>query len=99
MLTDCRRILLLWEFSRVPLKFIDQQLKEQGHLYHTYLAIEKAERTFDDNNPPYTKLRASRKHRSPIEDMGHGQSRLLTELLAAKKKRAEELGKLFHHNG
>ena len=90
-------MLLLWEFSRVPLKFIDQQLKQRGHLYHAYLAVELAERTFDEANPPYTKLKTSRKPRSLVDEMGHGQSRLVAELLAAKKKRAEELGKLQPH--
>ncbi|MCJ1394416.1 hypothetical protein MMC18_007294 [Xylographa bjoerkii] len=96
------RLLLLWEFASVPLTFIDLQLKTCGNLYPAYLAIELAERTYDQVPLPlYKKLQKSRKIKaterdfmSSTEPPGYGSEALRKELEAAKRKREKEADKL-----
>ncbi|MCJ1435209.1 hypothetical protein MMC27_004581 [Xylographa pallens] len=96
------RLLLLWEFASVPLTFIDLQLKSCGNLYPAYLAIEHAERTYDQAPLPlYRKLQKSRKIKaterdfiSSTETTGYGTETLRKELQAAKRKREKEADKL-----
>ncbi|MCJ1397728.1 hypothetical protein MMC11_000924 [Xylographa trunciseda] len=96
------RLLLLWEFASVPLTFIDLQLKMCGNLYPAYLAIELAERTYDQTPLPlYRKLQKSRKIKSTEKDFissteppGSGMEPLRKELQAAKRKRKKEAGQL-----
>ncbi|MCJ1476761.1 hypothetical protein MMC13_005430 [Lambiella insularis] len=94
------RILLLWEFDTVPLTFIDLQLKLCGTLYTSYLAIELAQRNYDQTLlPPYKKLVKSRRSKPVYNDFmlttdatGYGTVELQKELLAAKRKREREMG-------
>ncbi|MCJ1384544.1 hypothetical protein MMC17_007661 [Xylographa soralifera] len=96
------RLLLLWEFASVPLTFIDLQLKTCGNLYPAYLAIELAERTYDQAPLPlYRKLQKSRKIKATERDFmsfteptGYGTEALRNELQAAKRKREKEADKL-----
>ncbi|MCJ1282927.1 hypothetical protein MMC26_002253 [Xylographa opegraphella] len=96
------RLLLLWEFASVPLTFIDLQLKTCGNLYPAYLAIEYADRTYDQAPlPPYRKLQKLRKIKhterdfmSSTEPTGYSTEALRKELQAAKRKRQKEADKL-----
>ena len=99
-------MLLIDEFSTIPFKYIDQQLKERGNIYATYLALELTERTFHQiEAPPYKPLSKRRKIRpllpeamNPdsrpmvpgIEVTDHGSEQLKKELLAAKRTRERQ---------
>ena len=97
------RHILLCEFVKVPLKFIDLQLKESGNLYPAYRTIEGIERTYDEIAiPPYQRLAKPRKSRSnmpEIESLGYGLPELQKELLAARKRREKEEGKVHATQG
>ena len=74
--------MLLWEFTGVPLKFINQQLKTHDNLYATYLAIELAERTLNDTaTPTYAKLKFPRKKPTLFP----GPAELEREMRAARR--------------
>ena len=83
----------------MPLKFIDQQLKQHGNLYPAYLAIHQAEQAYDSNNArPYQRLSKPRKP-TPASDMSgatpmrDGMEAFTKELLAARGKREKNEGK------
>lgn len=93
------------EFSRIPRTFIDSKFRESRRLYTAYLALEQAERTYNqDKNPPYQQLKSKRmgvlgpvtRLTQPTDDMdarGYGVEELRREIHAARKKRRKDEGK------
>ncbi|KAL3420006.1 E3 ubiquitin-protein ligase RNF216-like protein 2 [Phlyctema vagabunda] len=54
---DCLRL----EFAQTPMAFIDSvMLQNQNHLFPTYRVLEEAERTWNEDQPPYNKLKKPR---------------------------------------
>jgi len=89
------------DFVSVPLKFIDQQLKQHGNLYPAYLAIQQAEQAYNSNNVRlYQRLYKPRKS-TPASDMfnkepmKYGLEDFTKELSAARAKREHDEGKLL----
>ncbi|KAL8906506.1 MAG: hypothetical protein Q9207_001992 [Kuettlingeria erythrocarpa] len=87
------RVLLYKDFDEIPQWFVDFKLKELGHLYVTYLALDIAEETYATSAPrPYNKLRRPRKssmpvtpdQMSPVGDIYH---KIIEELEAARTQR------------
>lgn len=93
------------EFSRIPRTFIDSKFRESRRLYTTYLALEQAERTYDQaRNPPYQRLKCKRmgvlgpitRLTQPSDDadaLAYGVEELRREIHAARKKRRKDDGK------
>lgn len=85
----------------VPLKFIDQQLKQHGNLYPAYLAIQQAEQTYNSNNARiYQRLTKPRKCISATDmssavPIGYGMDEFRKELQAARAKRQKDEGELL----
>ncbi|MCJ1245416.1 hypothetical protein MMC30_002620 [Trapelia coarctata] len=88
------------DFVSVPLKFIDQQLKQHGNLYPAYLAIQQAEQAYDSNNIRlYQRLYKPRKSiaasdMSGAMPMRYGMDEFIKELSAARAKREKDEAKL-----
>lgn len=90
-----RRDLLKQDFPDVPLRFIVDKVRELGHLYATYLALDLAEDAYDISVPrPYSRLtypRTSRTRVPPTLDGPHhpglGYTDLREELDAARAQR------------
>ncbi|SLM40238.1 hypothetical protein LPUS_10983 [Lasallia pustulata] len=90
------------EFSRIPRTFIDSKFRESRRLYTTYLALEQAERTYDQaRNPPYQRLKCKRmgvlgpvtRLTQPSDDadaLAYGVEELRREIHAARKKRRKD---------
>jgi E3 ubiquitin-protein ligase RNF216 len=53
--------MLSYEFSRMPMSFIETTLNTARHLFPAYRVLEEAERTWDDEEPTYFKLRHPRR--------------------------------------
>lgn len=93
-----RRNLLKEEFPYIPTRFVDQTFKQNGNLYPTYLALEREERVYHENQfPSYNRLKNPRKQKAssslaqvPEQQSGLVVSDLLKELEAARKKRRKE---------
>ncbi|KAL8640024.1 MAG: hypothetical protein Q9228_003013 [Teloschistes exilis] len=89
------RDLLKQEFPDIPLRFIVEKVRELGHLYATYLALDLADDTYDTSVPrPYSRLtypRISRTRVPPTLDGPHypglGYTDLRQELDAARAQR------------
>lgn len=93
-----RRKALEVDFASVPLKYIDQQLKQHGNLYPAYLAIHQAEQTYDSNRARlYQRLAKPRKSTS-ASDMSSAapikcrMEEFSKELLAVRAKREKDEG-------
>ncbi|KAI9869607.1 MAG: hypothetical protein M1830_005302 [Pleopsidium flavum] len=92
------RNLLKEEFPYIPTRFVDQTFRQHGHLYPTYFALEREERTYDESKfPPYNRIKNPRKQKAssclspfPMSPPGPLVIELLKELEAARKKRRKE---------
>ncbi|KAL9585466.1 MAG: hypothetical protein Q9212_001499, partial [Teloschistes hypoglaucus] len=90
-----RRDLLKQDFPDIPLRFIVDKIRELGHLYATYLALDLADDAYDTSVPrPYSRLtypRTSRNRVPPTLDGPHhpgmGYTDLREELDAARAQR------------
>lgn len=79
----------------MPAKFIDTTLKDKGHFFASYLALELAEHTYlDSEDPPYTRLKAPRKNKittlARLEEMeakGYAFQELKREVVASRNRR------------
>ncbi|KAL8692598.1 MAG: hypothetical protein Q9218_002414 [Villophora microphyllina] len=89
------RDLLKEDFPTIPIRFIQEKLKELGHLYATYLALDQADEAYDTSVPrPYSRLtypRNSRPNMPPKPDTigptGYAYEELKRELEAARLQR------------
>ncbi len=97
---DHRRAVLQEEFVNVPKRFIELKLRELGHFYATYLALELAEYTYEDGTAPYARLKRPRRIKTEsfsllnaIGATGEGIEELRMEVEAARKYRQKEQGK------
>ena len=90
-----RRVILQKEFVNVPVRFIEATLKDKGHFFASYLALELAEYTYlDSKEPPYIRLKTPRKTKpcalARLEEMeakGYAVQSLKKEILAARNRR------------
>ena len=94
-LHEPRRVILQEEFVNVPSRFIDSVLKERGHFFATYLALDIEEYNYlESKSPPYTRLKVPRKIKptgfARLEEMeakGYATQELKKEILAARNRR------------
>lgn len=86
------------EYPEIPVKFIDQTLREKASLFRAFLALEEAERTssaMDASRRPYRKVRRRDPKPLPIihEDThSEAMESVQKELSAAQKKVAGDTG-------
>ena len=90
------------EFTNIPVKYIDWQLKERKFLYPTYLALELADRTYSEGqHPPYQRIKTARKPKCSQDNLELAGPReyrvreLEKELHAAKKKQMKNEGEFI----
>ncbi|KAI4255539.1 MAG: hypothetical protein LQ352_002527 [Teloschistes flavicans] len=89
------RDLLKQDFPDVPIRFISEKVKELGHLYAAYLAIDQADDAYDTSVPrSYSRLTYPRNNRTRVpptpENANHpglGYTDLRPELDAARAQR------------
>ncbi|KAF4306249.1 Zinc finger C6HC-type protein [Botryosphaeria dothidea] len=92
-------IVLQNEYPEIPVKFIDQTLREKASLFKAFLALEEAERTssaMDASRRPYRKVRRRDPKPLPIihEDThSEAMESVQKELSAAQKKVAGDTAK------
>ncbi|TVY80943.1 E3 ubiquitin-protein ligase [Lachnellula suecica] len=96
------RSILQVEFPETPMVFIDATINQSHHrLYQAYRILEEAQRTFNQDRPPYNKIKTARKmpshFREPevqkfIDAIGSSQPHveILQELQAARRMRKKE---------
>jgi TRIAD3 protein (E3 ubiquitin-protein ligase RNF216) len=94
-------MILSMEFANTPMSFLDKALTQSKYrLFSAYRVLEEARKTWDPANPPYNKLKYSRKMNELYNDEnlegsiqalrqhayeGPGMIELLNELKAARK--------------
>lgn len=89
------RRILSEEFPSVPLRFVENMLREKGNLYAAYLVIELEEYQYLDNNDRrYTRLKTARKPKfgAPKDMYDDDVPELLQEVEAARTYREKEKG-------